>query len=76
MTLAHGRNFIKKGAFSCEFKERPSGRLTAQVLSGGVVLVMDPLTGVRVEVPLRGSIAQRVVAHPHSQVDIEDVWVN
>lgn len=50
--------------------------LTAQILSGGVILVVDPLARLRVEVTLRGSIAQRVIAHPHSQVDIEDLWVN
>lgn len=45
--------------------------LTAQVLPCGVVLVVDPLPGVRVEVGLRGSVAQRVVADPHRQVDVE-----
>lgn len=47
--------------------------LTAQVLPCGVVLVVDPLPGVRVEVGLRGSVAQRVVADPHCQVDVEDL---
>lgn len=47
--------------------------LTSQVLARGVVLVMDPLGGRRVEVGLRGGEAQGVVAGPHRQADVEGV---
>lgn len=46
-------------------------RLTAQILPCGVVLVMDPLSGMGIEVCLGGSVAQRVITDPDCQVNVK-----
>lgn len=48
--------------------------LTAQILPCSVILVVNPLSGMGVEVGLRGSIAQRIVTDPHRQVDVKNLW--
>lgn len=45
--------------------------LTAQIFPCSVVLVVNPLSGVRVEVGLGGSVAQRIITNPDCQVNVK-----
>lgn len=45
--------------------------LTAQILSRSVILVVNPLSGMGVEVGLGRSVAQRIVTDPNCQVNVE-----
>jgi len=46
-------------------------RLTAQILPRRVVLVMNPLSGMGVEVGLGGRKAQRIITDPDGQVNVK-----
>ena len=45
--------------------------LTAKVFPCSIILVVNPLSGVRVEVGLGGSIAQRIITDTDCQVNIK-----
>lgn len=49
-------------------------QLTAQIFPCSVIFVMNPLSGVRVEVGLGRSVAQRVVTDPYCQVNVKHLW--
>lgn len=48
--------------------------LTAQIFPCSVILVVDPLSWMRVEVGLGGSITKRIVTDPDCQVNVEHLW--